>query len=377
MQWLVVLLLVSFFSGQLGAFTFVPGVTMYFHDIVVVFIIGYGIFSGAIQRAMTGSDSVRLVKPIAAFAGVAVLSLLVNATSTSPEILWKGSLYLLRWVAYAGVYFAVVGSSVSGLFLLRRLFFLGTALAAVGLLQFFLYPDLRNLMYLGWDPHYYRVFSTLFDPNFAGILFVLTLIAGETFLQKKRDIWVMGGIGVNIFALLLTYSRSSYLALIAALGVWIFLQKKWKIGLTGLLIFFVAIVYLPRPGREALSLDRFDSTVARLDNWSQSIQLMSQKPFFGFGFNVMPFLQQDTSFPSKAGAGIDNSFLFVGVTTGLVGLLAYCWLLWSMVRAGKRGFYLASLTAVIIHSLFNNSLFYSWIMVWLWLITVDTSRGAR
>lgn len=366
MQWLVVLLFISLFAGQLGSLPVALGITLYLHDFVVVFMLVHGFFSGAIRRSMTGS---RLVKPIAAFALVALLSLLVNASTTTPDVLWKGSLYLLRWVAYAGVYFVFAGSSLPTRFLLRGLFILGTGLATVGLLQFFFYPDLRNLMYLGWDPHYYRVFSILFDPNFAGILFVLTMIVGVSLLKKKRDIGIIGVIGVTMGALLLTYSRSSYLALIAAVGTWIVINKKWKVGLVGLLLFLVAIVYLPRPGREALSLDRFDSTVSRLSNWSESIQRIEQKPMFGFGFNVLPFLQVDSSLPSKAGAGIDNSFLFVGITTGLVGLIAYFWLVWSWLRQKKSVWYRASLLAVIIHSLFVNSLFYPWVMLWVWVLT--------
>jgi O-antigen ligase len=180
-------------------------------------------------------------------------------------------------------------------------------------------------------------------------------------------------------ALLLTYSRSSYLGFLAAIGTWIVIRKKWKVGLVGLLLFLVAIVYLPRSG-EALSLDRFDSTVSRLANWSESVQRIAQKPILGYGFNVLPFLQQESSVSSKAGAGIDNSFLFVGVTTGLVGLIAYGWLLWSMIGVGKRALrakktsilgtaYLATLIALVVDSMFVNSLFYPWVMVWVWILT--------
>lgn len=377
MQWLVVLLLVSLFTGQLGRISVVSGVSLYIHDLVVVAILGYGIISGSIRRSMRGS---RLLKPVVAFTIVGLLSLLVNASAVPRDTLWKGSLYLLRWVAYAGVFFSLAGSSLSPFFLLRGLFFLGTGLASAGLFQFFFYPDLRNLMYLGWDPHYYRVFSTLFDPNFAGILFILTMIVGVSLLKEKKDIWIIGGVGVNMVAFLLTYSRSSYLAFLSAVGIWIVIHKKWKIGLIGLLLFLVAIVYLPRPGREALSLDRFDSTVSRLNNWSESVQHISQKPMFGFGFNVLPFGQNNSSVPSRAGAGIDNSFLFVGITTGFSGLVIFGYFLWSMIRMGKHALkvkkisdmgtaYLATLAAIIVHSLFVNSLFYPWVDLWLWIIT--------
>ena len=391
MSALLFLFFASLLLGQLGGIPVAPGVTLYLHDFVAVAILGYGIFTGAIRRSMTGS---RLVKPIVAFTMVGVLSLLLNASVVPTAALWKGSLYLLRWVGYAGVYFALVGSLVSSVFLLRGLFILGTGLAVAGLLQFVFYPDLRNLMYLGWDPHYYRVFSTLFDPNFAGILFVLTLIVGVYLFLQKRSIWMIGGIGITMTALLLTYSRSSYLGFLAAIGTWIVIRRKWKVGLVGLLLFLIAIVYLPRPGREALSLDRFDSTVSRLSNWRQSVQRISQKPILGYGFNVLPFLQQESSLFSKAGAGIDNSFLFVGVTTGLVGLIVYGWLLWSMIGVGKRALiakktsilgiaYLATLAAIAVDSMFVNSLFYPWVMVWVWIltgvveVTSDTSRGAR
>ena len=263
MNALIILFLVSLLLGQLAGISVAQGVTLYLHDFAAVAILVYGILTGAIRRSMTGS---RLVKSIVAFTIVGVLSLLVNASLVPTTALWKGSLYLLRWVVYAGVYFALAGSLVSSVFLLRGLFLLGTGLAVAGLFQFVFYPDLRNLMYLGWDPHYYRVFSTLFDPNFSGILFVLTLIVGVYLFLQKKSIWTIGGIGITMTALLLTYSRSSYLGFLAAIGTWIVIRRKWKVGLFGLLLFLVAIVYLPRPGREALSLDRFDSTETRLAN---------------------------------------------------------------------------------------------------------------
>ncbi len=366
MKKLLIVLFVSLFAGQLGGISVVPGVTLYLHDVAVFLIVVQGIFSGAIRRSMAGFHPVR---PVGAFALAGIISLLVNIPDVSPDVLWKGLLYLVRWVSYAGVYFAFAGSKFPKTFLLYGLFFLGTGLAIVGLLQFFFYPDLRNLMYLGWDPHYYRVFSTLFDPNYAGILFVLTLIIGSYLLQNKRDRWVIGGIGVNMVALLLTYSRSSYLALLAAIGTWIVLNKKWKVGVIAVLLFLVAVVYLPRPGREALSLDRFDSTASRLSNWSESIRRIAQKPVFGHGFNVLPFLQQETSLPSKAGAGIDNSFLFVGVTTGLVGMIAYGWLLLTLIKIKRNLFFLASFIAILVHSLFVNTLFYPSVMLWMWILT--------
>jgi hypothetical protein len=75
---------------------------------------------------------------------------------------------------------------------------------------------------------------------------------------------------------------------------------------------------------------------------------------------------------SKAAAGLDSSLLFIAATTGVVGLAAFIFLFVSMIRLAQgrfRTIYLASVAAVAVHSLFVNSLFYPWVMVWLWVLT--------
>ena len=80
---------------------------------------------------------------------------------------------------------------------------------------------------------------------------------------------------------------------------------------------------------------------------------------------------------SNAAAGLDNSLLFVTATTGIVGLAAYVFLLGKAVFVSFRrlrtlkplnALLTATLIAIIVHSMFNNSLFYPWVMIWLWLL---------
>jgi O-antigen ligase len=124
-----------------------------------------------------------------------------------------------------------------------------------------------------------------------------------------------------------------------------------------------------------------------------SIELVKQKPIFGYGFNLLRSIQEsgvvggDTQ-RSHAGAGVDNSFLFVLVTTGIIGGTAWIYLLVSM---GKMGIYLMrnkrnemlgevhilSLSAICIHSLFVNSLFYPWIMIWMWILAGITESKMK
>ena len=118
------------------------------------------------------------------------------------------------------------------------------------------------------------------------------------------------------------------------------------------------ILFIPRPGGDTLRLTRQDSTISRVENWQESLTLAGKSPIVGLGFNTLRSVRGDPV--SKAASGVDNSFLFLLVTTGIVGLVTYMVLLWRMDN-------IAILTAVIVHSQFINSLFYPWIMLWLWI----------
>ena len=44
-------------------------------------------------------------------------------------------------------------------------------IGAAGVIQYFLYSNLRNLQYLGWDPHQSRVFGQFLDTSVAGAIY--------------------------------------------------------------------------------------------------------------------------------------------------------------------------------------------------------------
>ncbi len=380
-----ILLWITLLLGQLGAIPLGSGVIVYIQDIVLCLMI---LMTVVRYKFFTKLRGFRLVRPIALFVGLGVLSLVANYMRYPADVTGKGSLYLLRWMVYAGMYGVVIVSPLTKKFWLWWLGSFGIALSAIGLAQFFLYPDLRNLWYLGWDPHYYRVFATLLDPNYVGILLVLTIFVWM-YLAVNNEKWRIRFVPFFIIAgiaFILTYSRSSYLALIAGVGVAIISLKQWKAGMFLILLFLLAIVYVPKPGGDTLSLDRYDSTVSRIQNWEQTIMRIGERPVFGYGFNVVPFLDKEdaSALPGRSGAGIDSSILFIAVTTGFVGLLSYLWLMGKQITLANRLkdktlaiLLYASFAAIFIHSLFVNSLFYPWAMVWMWVLVGVVEKENR
>jgi O-antigen ligase len=377
---LIILFLLSLVLGQTGAFTIVPGVRFYIHDVFLLIYLGARIITLDKRHIIRPT----LTKPIVLFLLIGVLSLTANFYRINQEEFIQSSLYLVRWVAYVMLYVGLVQRKSNSRVWMWGLFAVGNAFSVLGLLQYIVYPDLRNLSYLGWDPHFYRLFSTLLDPNFTGIIIVLTLILYGYFLPNlaKPYQWLI--LLMNLTSLVLTYSRSSYVAAISALCIWFALSKKWNILL--LIPLCVGIfLFVPKVPLDVSRLDRMESTIARITNWKTAVSFIKRSPIVGYGFNTLRFTRPDKTssladMVSHAQAGFDNSVLFLLATTGMVGLAAYGWILLAGLRLGlslvklnknEKQFgilLIASLGSVLVHCMFTNSLFYPWVMIWLWII---------
>ncbi len=263
----------------------------------------------------------------------------------------------------------------------------------LGLIQYFWYPYLRNLSYLGWDPHLYRVFSTFLDPNFASIFFVLTLWLGTYLWFQNKQRWIVGLGEILVFvALLLTYSRSGYLALVFGIATMAVCSKHAKQAIVIILLFIGMLFLLPHKEGEGVKLFRTVSTVARFGNWQRGVTLIKEAPLLGHGFNTLRYVQRkhgwvdDTQIVSHAGAGLDNSMEFIWATTGILGLGIYLWLLARIFRMGKSVLQsvkfrqlgvvlITTMVSVIIHSQFSNSLFFPQIVMWVWILIAALEKS--
>ncbi len=258
---------------------------------------------------------------------------------------------------------------------------IGMLYILIGLLQFILIPDLTFLTPFGWDPHQRRIASTLIDPNFSGYIFVLIFsIAISYFLFLKNNLkkYYFAISVISFVATVLTFSRSSYLAFltsVAAIGL-IKSRKLLSISLIAVVIIFIA--FSPVKDRVIGALTFDDTAKARVESWQNALTIISDNLYFGVGFNAYRFAQAKYSFFSTdnplgghSGGGVDSSLLLVTATTGLVGISFFVLLIALVMKSLAKNVtksplklaLLGSFIALLIHSVFVNSLFFPQIML--------------
>src|SRR3989344_1662042 len=167
MKILLIFLFLSFISGQILSFT-LADIRISLLDIAVLVNVIYFILSTKDLKKTTKKWYLSVFGP---FLAIALISLIITRFRyglTNMNWLISG-LYLVRFTLYSFLVVIGVWLKKTARISLPGLFISGSMIALLGLLQYWLYPELRNLYYLGWDPHHYRVFSTMLDPNFIGI----------------------------------------------------------------------------------------------------------------------------------------------------------------------------------------------------------------
>jgi O-antigen ligase len=304
--------------------------------------------------------------------------------------------YLARWVAYFGLYVAIVNTArdddVEPLW--RTLERMVLAFAIFGLFQAVFLPGFAQLVYpetgesMPWDHQYHRLVSTLLDPNFAGMLVLLPL-----FVQLGR---IAYGAPVArwkplvlIAATFATFSRSSVLALV--IGGLVILSV---VGLRRRLVRLVGVVavltapFLPVLVAVGIRYAKFridDSALARTVNWLRALTVFADHPVLGVGFNTYGFVQRRYGWQImyRDAFGLDGGLLFIAVLTGLVGLAVYVTMLALVARRARRlwrdpgaspearGTALgvaAAIPALVVHSCFSASLVLPFIMEPLWVL---------
>ena len=309
-----------------------------------------------------------LTVPLIAYAISAGISTLV---SVAPNRSLRGDMWreeslftLLGYVALTFSYASLITSGHQAMNLLKGLIVTSFLISLYGCLQ-----------YIGINPteHFiaqYRgtyINSTLGNANFLGKFIVLTLPLSMTWwflsLRATQKLMLFCGICIQAGALVLTFTRASWLACIGALSVFALclraqeMKMHFRILLKSFAIVVIATACL-LTSMYALQLQKrhfmhdikqkisgtFDfehgmGSASRLFVWRKTFDLILQRPLFGYGPDTheKPMQVFNAEYIEKFNNPVildraHNNYLDIALAQGVVGLSAYLWVIGSFVK---------------------------------------------
>ncbi|MBV9357505.1 MAG: O-antigen ligase family protein [Chloroflexi bacterium] len=214
----------------------------------------------------------------------------------------------------------------------------------------------------------------------------------------RRVAWLAAG--MVAIALLLSFSIGGWLGSAAALAVVLFAvglrQRAWQLG--GAAAIGLALVSgLALVGALPERLNPLRQTGGfRLELWSSTVEMLRDHPLLGVGLDNFAYLYQQVYLHEGAAAEPNlshphNWLLHVWVELGVLGLIAFVWLVVIFARRARRALHarpapwlvaggLGAMTDMLVHGLVDNSYFLVDLAFVFWLIlatVLDEVEGGR
>jgi O-antigen ligase len=226
---------------------------------------------------------------------------------------------------------------------------------------------------------YFRVNSLFFDPNIYGRFLAVVMVglgAALLWARRPRDLVASAAAFALLWAaLVLTYSQSSFAALLAGLAVLTALRWRARPVLIAIAVAAVAglAVSAAAPGlvnfriTSGKSVDR--ATSGRFDLVRGGLSMFADRPLWGFGSGAFAeTYRKREHVSSRAAASASHTApLTVAAEQGVIGLAAYAFVLVSAARllfaglarlrarapprAVSRAFVAAGFVALVVHTM--------------------------
>lgn len=329
------------------------------------------------------------------------------------KLLFLFSIFPLYFVASG-----VLGSRQKALKAIKYLLISGTAVAAIGILEFLgqfifglksIYALWANFIippFLGksfsiavlanpsWlvnisGSTYLRATSLFPDPHmFSFYLGLLAPLALGMFLKTRRAGYLVSFF-VLIIADILTFSRGGYLGIfmgILALFLlsWKKISKGYRIATVILVIASFIILAIPGPisSRFFSSFDlKEGSNAGRIEMWTKAWEVVSDHPFLGVGIGNYP-LEVKASADYREPIYAHNTYLDIAAEMGILAALFWMailiWTFLAFIKMSRQDilFLYAAVSLVVFaaHSFFETGI-YSPVVLALFLIIISFANG--
>jgi hypothetical protein len=317
-----------------------------FLDLVLVAVFGVWLLERATGK-LGGFVNTPLTLPVLAFLAMALATFIAGLANA--PLTQTAARHFAEIILSILLFFLVTDTvrDVQRLSRLTRMLIIGGSLAALIAVILYLLPDQASmdalsrlrvfnypegpgvLRYIRDDPRLpQRATGTSIDPNALGglLIMMITLAVPQLFTKHPllRRGWLIAGVALMALALLLSFSRGSFVGVGLALGM-LGIVRYRKLLL--IMIAALALVLL-LPQTQGYVTHFFDglqvlgdpqggdlSTQMRVGEYTDALILIQRYPIFGVGFTGTPDI--DTYLK------VANLYLMMASEMGLVGLIAF------------------------------------------------------
>jgi O-antigen ligase len=325
--------------GKTGGTSLGRGITLRIDDFVILLIGVSWLAKMSVNKDLGFFLKTPLNKPIAYYLTACLVSTLLGAVFANVE-LKTGIFYVLKYFEYVFIYFMVANHLES------------KKQARNYVWAIFVTAVIVSVMGIAQIPEGERV-SAPFEgetgePNTFGgyLLLIICLATGffATIRSYPNKLFYGGLIVLLAIPFFYTGSRSSYLGMIPAMlsFVWLAEEKRWAFVMASLLVVGLVLPFTaPEPARDRIAYTfeqgkgredvvelagvKLDtSTSERIRSWGTTSKEWAKHPVFGYGITGYKF--------------VDAQYFRVLIETGLVGLLLFLHLQYSILAEAYRNF---------------------------------------
>jgi hypothetical protein len=196
--------------------------------------------------------------------------------------------------------------------------------------------------------HVIRAYGTLPHPNvFGGFLVFSILGTCLLFQMGKRKFWLGLASLAQVFALFITYSRAALYACVASLALFFFFsymrkEKIWPLVSALAASFALCLVlFYPqlfeRGGVVSYTATAQSADSGRIVYQNVAMLMIKDHPVLGVGFDNYLIAVSDYAAKSEfliVPFFVHNIYLFLCAETGILGLTAFLWFIWRVLRSG-------------------------------------------
>lgn len=364
---------ISLLSGQFARIELINALAnVYIHEFLLLIFIVHSF----IQFGITPLRRVFTSKAVLTLFFLIIVSFLLSVGEFTFLQNSIALLYFIRMMLYSlfGIsLFTLVKSKKSiGVILYKLIYTFSILLLVITAIQFIFYPNFWGLYKFGWDPHLYRASAIYLDVFIAAALY--GLLAFYWYLKNKKVLAF-----VFVIALVLSFSRSAYIAFVIGLLYIFITQKKWKELFISLAVFAVFVILVPKPFGEGGNLLRTSSINSRILDYKLGLTLWHKKPILGFGYNRIRFVKEQLNLisvddRSHSLSAFHSSFLVILVSTGIAGFLTSMYCIGTLFKICPH--MRVYILYILVMSLFDNVLLHVLVLLPLLFIAVDTAQSS-